>query len=66
MLEWTHGEWYLSVECKNCGTKFAFQRDAETDDSAYLTDSGEIVLVCPDCHFPLPYAAEQIERIQAI
>ncbi len=65
MYEWRIGEWYLAVRCRNCGVEFPFQRDDETDEATYFTDRGEIVLTCPDCSYPLPYTAEEIERVQA-
>lgn len=65
MLEWKPGDWYLAVRCKACHVEFAFQRDGETSEALYFTDSGRIVLTCPDCHFPLAYSGEQVERFQA-
>ena len=61
--EWIIGEWYLAVRCRNCGIQFAFQRDDETPESAYFTNSNEIVLTCLACCYPLPYTGEQIERV---
>jgi RNase P subunit RPR2 len=65
MLEWKVDAWYLVVRCKSCGVQFAFQRDGETDEAIYFTDRGEMVLTCPDCHLPLAYSGEQVERFQA-
>ncbi len=64
-FEWIIGDWYLAVRCRNCGALFPFQRDGETPESAYFTDSNQIVLTCPDCSYPLAYTAEEIERVQA-
>jgi len=61
MREWLTGEWYLAVNCRHCGIEFPFQRDGETDEEAYFTDSNEIVLTCPDCSYPLAYFV----RVQA-
>ncbi len=65
LLEWIIGDWYLAVRCRNCGIEFPFQRDDETPESTYFTDSNQIALTCPDCYYPLPYAAEEIKRVQA-
>jgi hypothetical protein len=65
LTTWIVGEWYLTVRCRSCGVEFAFLREADTDETAYLTDSNKIVLTCPDCHIPLAYSGEEIKRIQA-
>ena len=63
--EWIEGEWYLAVTCRNCGWQFAFEREDQSDDTAYFTDSGEIVLTCPECYFPLAYSGYEVVRVQA-
>ncbi|CAN5804560.1 hypothetical protein BH20ACI3_BH20ACI3_41710 [soil metagenome] len=65
LLEWIIGAWYLAVNCQHCGTEFPFQRDEETPEATYFTDSNQIVLTCPECSYPLPYSAEEIKRVQA-
>jgi nitrate/TMAO reductase-like tetraheme cytochrome c subunit len=65
MANWKLGEYYLAVRCKACGIQFAFQREGETDETIHFTDRGDIVLTCPDCHFPLAYSGEHVERIKA-
>ena len=52
MLEWTPGEHYLAVTCRNCGVQFTFSREGEIDEGAYFTDSGRIVITCPVAEFP--------------
>ena len=64
LRELVEGEWYFAVRCRNCGIQFAFQQEGETDEDTYLTDSAAMVLTCPDCHIPLAYLGEQIERVQ--
>jgi hypothetical protein len=51
------GEWYLVVSCRNCGVEFPFQRDDETPEATYFTDSKLIVLACPDCAYSLGFRA---------
>jgi len=65
MLEWEPGGWYLAVTCRNCGVEFPFSREGEIDEAAYFTDSGRLVITCPDCRFPLDYSGEMIKRVQA-
>ena len=65
MSNWVEGEWYFRVRCKACGVEFAFLRDGETTGDAYFTDSGKIVLACPDCAMPFAYLGEEIRRFQA-
>jgi len=65
MHDWQIGNWYLAVNCRNCGIEFPFQRDDETPESTYFTDNNQIVLTCPECSYPLPYEAEEIKRVQA-
>jgi len=64
MLEWRTGEWYFAVRCRNCGVEFPFSREEELIET-YSTDTAKLVLVCPDCRFPMDYSGEQIKRVQA-
>jgi Zn-finger protein len=65
LLNWEIGEYYLAVRCRVCDCGFAFLHEDETDETFYFTDSGEVILTCPDCCFSLAYTPEQIKRIQA-
>ncbi len=40
----------LSGSRRNYYAEFAFLRDGETDETAYLTYSGQMVLTCPECY----------------